>query len=45
MHFDNMVQESEFEEKEVIITSKELFKDDLKFSNDFLLNSKKGGKP
>ena len=45
MHFDNMVQESEFEEKEVSITSKELFKDDLEFSKDFFQNSKKGGKP
>ena len=40
-HFRNIVNEGELEEKEVSITSKELFKDDLEFSKDFLQNSKK----
>lgn len=44
-HFRNIVNEGELEEKEVSITSKELFKDDLEFSKDFLQNSKKGGRP
>ena len=45
MHFENIVNEGELEEKEVCISSKELFKDDLEFSKKFLQNSKKGGRP
>ena len=45
MHFSNIVSEGELEENEVIMSSKELFKDDLGFSKDSLLNSKKGGRP
>ena len=44
-HFRNIVQEGELEENEVSISSKELFKDDLEFSKDFLQNPKKGGRP
>ena len=40
MHFENIVQEGELEEKEVSITSKELFKDDIEFSKKSLQNSK-----
>lgn len=45
MHFSNIVSEGELEEKEVCISSKELFKDDLEFSKKFLQNPKKGGRP
>ena len=44
-HFSNIVQEGELEENEVSISSKELFKDDLKFSAENSQNSKKGGRP
>ena len=44
-HFINIVQDGELEEKEVSISSKELFKDDLEFSKKSLQNSKKGGRP
>ena len=43
-HFLNIVAEGELEENEVSISSKELFKEDIEFSNDFLQNSKKGGR-
>lgn len=45
MHFKNIVQEGELEEKEVSISSKDLFKENIKFSKESLLNSKKGGRP
>ena len=45
MHFSNIVSEGEFDEKEVSISSKELFKGDLEFSKNSLQNSKKGGRP
>ena len=45
MHFENIVKEGELEEKEVSISSKKLFSDDLEFSKKFLQNSKKGGRP
>lgn len=44
-HFSNIVSEGELEENEVCISSKELFKDDLKFSAESAQNSKKGGRP
>ena len=44
-HFKNIVREGELEENEVSISSKELFKDDIEFSKNFLQNSKKGGRP
>lgn len=44
-HFSNIVSEGELEENEVSISSKELFKDDIEFSEEFSLNSKKGGRP
>lgn len=44
-HFINIVQEGELEEKEVSISSKDLFKDDLEFSKKYLQNSKNGGRP
>ena len=44
-HFSNIVSEGELEENEVCISSKELFKDDLKFSAESTQNSKKGGRP
>lgn len=44
-HFTNIVSEGELEEKEVSISSKELFKDDLEFSAEYSQNSKKGGRP
>lgn len=44
-HFLNIVSEGELEEKEVSISSKELFKDDSEFSKKFLQNSKNGGRP
>ena len=45
MHFLNIVSEGELDEKEVSISSKELFKGDLEFSKNSLQNSKKGGRP
>ena len=45
MHFSNIVSEGELEEKEVSISSKELFKDDSEFIKESLINSKKGGRP
>lgn len=45
MHFENIVHEGELEENEVSMSSKELFKDDIEFSKNFLQNSKKGGRP
>lgn len=44
-HFLNIVHEGELEEKEVSISSNELFKDDLEFSKESAQNSKKGGRP
>ena len=44
-HFKNIVQEGELEENEVCITSKELFKDDIEFSKNFLQNSNNRGRP
>lgn len=38
MHFSNIVSEGELEENEVSVSSKELFKDDLEFSKEFLQN-------
>lgn len=45
MHFSNIVSEGELDENEVSISSNELFKDDLEFSKNSLLNSKKRGRP
>lgn len=44
-HFSNIVSEGELEENEVSISSKELFKDDLEFSEESSQNFKKGGRP
>ena len=44
-HFKNIVHEGELEENEVSISSKELFKDDLEFSKEFLQNSNNRGRP
>ncbi len=44
-HFLNIVSEGELEENEVSISSKELFKEDIEFSEEYSLNSKKGGRP
>ena len=44
-HFSNIVSEGELNENEVTMSSKELFKDDLEFSAESSLNSKKGGRP
>lgn len=44
-HFSNIVSEGELDENEVSISSKELFKDDLEFSEESSQNSKKGGRP
>ena len=41
MHFSNIVSEGEFDEKEVSISSKELFKGDLEFSKNSLKTLKK----
>lgn len=45
MHFSNIVSEGELEEKEVSISSKELFKDDLEFSKKSLQKSNNRGRP
>ena len=45
MHFSNIVQEGELDEKETSLKSNELFKDQSEFSKESLLNSKKGGRP
>lgn len=44
-HFSNIVSEGELEEKEVSISSKELFKDDLEFSSKFSQKSNNRGRP
>lgn len=44
MHFSNIVSEGELEENEVSISSKELFKDDLEFSKEFLQKSNTRGR-
>jgi len=44
-HFRNIVQKGELIEKEVIISSKDLFQDELEFSKKNLQNSKKRGRP
>ena len=44
-HFSNIVSEGELEEKEVSISSKELFKDDLEFSKKSLQKSNNRGRP
>ncbi len=44
-HFANIVQEGELEENEVSMSSKELFKDNIEFSEKSSLNSKNGGRP
>ena len=44
-HFSNIVSEGELEEKEVSISSKDLFEDDPEFSKKYLQNPKKGGRP
>lgn len=41
-HFANIVQEGELEENEVSMSSKELFKDNIEFSEKSSLNSKMG---
>ena len=43
-YFLNIVAEGELEENEVSISSKVPFNEDIEFSNDFLQNSKKGGR-
>ena len=45
MHFSNIVSEGELEENEVSVSSKELFKDDLEFSKEFLQKSNTRGRP
>lgn len=44
-HFSKIISEGELEEKEVSITSKELFKDDSDFINSELINSNNRGRP
>lgn len=44
-HFRNIVQDGELIEKEVSLTAKELFGDDLEFSEKYSLNLQKGGRP
>lgn len=44
-HFINIFQEGELNENKVSINAKDLFKDQSEFSNEYLLNSKKGGRP
>lgn len=44
-HFRNIVDTGELIEKEVSLTSKELFKDESEFINSELINSKKTGRP
>ena len=44
-HFSNIIHEGELEEKEVSISSKKLFEGNIKFSEEYSLNSKKGGRP
>lgn len=41
-HFSNIIQEGELEEKEVSMSSKKLFGGNIKFSEKYSLNSKKG---
>lgn len=45
MHFSNIIQDGELEEKEVVISSKDLFKYDSDFIKESLINSKKRGRP
>lgn len=45
MHFSNIVSEGELEEKEVSISSKDLFKDDSDFIKKSLKNSNNRGRP
>lgn len=45
MHFSNIVSEGELEQKEVSVSSKELFKDDLEFSKKSLKKSNNRGRP
>ena len=45
MHFSNIVSEGELEEKEVSISSKELFKDDSDFIKKSLKKSNNRGRP
>lgn len=45
IHFKNIIQDGELEEKEVSVSSKELFSEDLRFSKNSLQNPKKGGRP
>lgn len=44
-HFRNIVQDGELIEKEVSLTAKELFGDDLEFSEKYSQNLQKGGRP
>ena len=44
-HFTNIFDEWELDENEVSISAKKLFKGNSEFSNDSLLNSKKGARP
>lgn len=45
MHFSNIIQDEELIEKEVSISSKDLFADHSEFIKDSLINPKKGGRP
>jgi len=45
MHMQNIFQDGELKENEVSISSKELFKDQLEFIKESLINSKKAGRP
>ena len=45
MHFSNIVYEGQLEENEVSVSSKELFKDDLEFSKEFLQKSNTRSRP
>ena len=45
MHFSNIVQEEELDEKETSISSKELFKEDSEFIKKSLKKSNNQGRP
>ena len=45
MHFSNIIEEGELEEKEVIISSKDLFKDNFDFIKKSLKKSNNRGRP
>ena len=45
MHFSNIIQEGELDEKEVIISSKDLFKDNPNFIKKSLKKSNNRGRP